>query len=249
VAVASSYDPTNAVVNKLYNTWELLGRPRIIASESLIPALEGLRDGPCDADSRDTFGGSPAGHEPEETFHESVPDDVLFLQLTSGSTGIPKCIQITHKGVVAHVHGSQQFNGYTENNVSLNWLPMDHVVPILTCHLKDVYLGCQQVAVVASRVLGEPSAWLDLIERHKVTHTWAPNFGFKLVADALNRQPNRKWDLSSIERFMNAGEQVTLPVVRQFLELTCSIWSSRERHATGLRDGRGLYLHDVPERV
>src|SRR4030095_14868275 len=137
-------------------------------------------------------------HSPVENLPSIRPDDVLFLQLTSGSTGIPKCIQIPHRGVVAHIHGGKEFNGYSAEDVSLNWLPMDHVVPILTCHLKDVYLGCEQVAVATNLILADPLAWLDLIEKHRVTHTWSPNFGYKLVADSLRKSPGRARDLSSI---------------------------------------------------
>jgi acyl carrier protein len=57
-----------------------------------------------------------------------------------------------------------------------------------------------------------------LIEAHKVTQTWAPNFGFKLASDRLSRISGRKWDLSSVKFFMNAGEQVTMPVLRSFLK-------------------------------
>jgi len=106
---------------------------------------------------------------------------ILFHQLSSGSTGIPKCIQITHKGVVSHIHASQQFNHYSENDVSLNWLPFDHVVPILTCHLKDIYLGWNQIQIPTSLILDEPLKWLDYIEKYKVSHSWAPNFAFKLI--------------------------------------------------------------------
>ena len=67
-------------------------------------------------------------------------------------------------------------------------------------------------------ILEAPLLWLDLLEQYRVTRTWSPNFGFKLVADALARTPERRWDLSRVRHFMNAGEQVTLPVVRNFLE-------------------------------
>src|SRR5690606_35109206 len=62
-----------------------------------------------------------------------------------------------------------------------------------------------------------PLRWLDLIHENRVTHTWAPNFGFKLVAEALAQAGEREWDLSSVKFFMNAGEQVTMPVVHDFL--------------------------------
>src|SRR5262249_38234356 len=100
--------------------------------------------------------------------------------------------------------------------------PVDHVVPILTCHLKDVVLGASGVQVRTDLVLADPLRWLDLLERHRVTHTWAPNFAFKLVSSALARSSSHSpaRDLSRVRFFMNPGEQVTLPVVRDFLAAT-----------------------------
>ncbi len=151
---------------------------------------------------------------------EAAPDDVVFHQLTSGSTGIPKCIQETHRGILHHIEGSRLFNGFTSDDVDLNWLPFDHVVPTLTCHLKDTYLGLRQVQVRTEAVLAEPLLWLELLETYGVTHSWAPNFGFKLVCDALSRAPARRFDLSRLVSLMNAGEQITPPVVEEFLRRT-----------------------------
>ena len=218
VAVASSYDDKNAVVNKLFRTWELLGHPAILASDSLIEPIERLI-----SFKEMALQVLPVSqlrnHSPSLLIHQSRPQEVAFFQLTSGSTGVPKCIQETHQGIITHIHAAQQFNGYQTGDVSLNWLPMDHVVPVLTCHFKDTYLGCQQVAVATDVILTNPLKWLDLIETYQVTHTWSPNFGFKLVSDALMKVQQKNWDLSSIKFLMNAGEQVTLPVVREFLEL------------------------------
>lgn len=217
VAIPPSYGERNAVVNKLFNAWELLGHPPVLASASHAEAVSGLpRVVPMDGVEVLAIDDLLV-HEPSDDVYEAKPEDVLFIQLSSGSTGVPKCIQVTHTGVVHHVHGSRLFCGYGDDEVTLNWLPMDHVVPVLTCLLKDVYLGYRHVAVATGAVLADPLVWLDLIERHRATLTWAPNFGFKLVADALRVRADRVWDLSSIKYFMNAGEQVTVPVVREFL--------------------------------
>jgi amino acid adenylation domain-containing protein len=219
VAVAPSYREVNSIVHKLYNAWELLDHPVILTAGHLVGPISGLlalfsADGLKIASVEEL-----RNHPPTEPIHQSESHDLVFFQLTSGSTGIPKCIQETHRGIVAHIHGSKQLNGYVSDDVSLNWLPMDHVVPILTYHLKDVYLGCQQVQIRTDLILSDPLKWLDLIEAYGVTHTWSPNFGFKLVSDRLAQVGGRNWDLSSIKAFMNAGEQVTFPVVRDFLEL------------------------------
>ncbi|HWD00812.1 MAG TPA: condensation domain-containing protein, partial [Candidatus Sulfopaludibacter sp.] len=217
VAVAPSYLEKSGVVNKLFNTWKLLEHPAILCGGELRPAIEGLSGILPMAEARVLAVESLKEHGVAEEIYECTPDDLIFFQLSSGSTGTPKCIQERHRGIVAHVHGAQQFNGYSADDVNLNWLPVDHVVPILTCHLKDVYLGCEEIQVKAEAVLSAPTKWLDLIETYRVTHTWAPNFGFKLVADSLRSNSQRKWDLSSMKFFMNAGEQVTMPVVRDFL--------------------------------
>jgi acyl-CoA synthetase (AMP-forming)/AMP-acid ligase II/NAD(P)-dependent dehydrogenase (short-subunit alcohol dehydrogenase family)/acyl carrier protein len=220
VAVAPSYEEKNSIVNKLYNIWKLLKHPVVIASDHLVKPLGDLeRFFP--GDKFKVFSVEDLKQNPStENIHDSKPDDLVFFQLTSGSTGVPKCIQESHRSVIAHIHGSAQFNGYTPDDVILNWLPVDHVVPTLTCNLKDVYMGCQEIQVATSVVISEPLRWLDLMETFQVTHSWAPNFGFKLVADRLSLVEDRKWDLSSVKFLMNAGEQVTLPVVSEFLKRT-----------------------------
>ena|GEM_PF-881409 len=219
VAVAKTYQQPNAVVKKLYNTWELLEHPPILASESLLEPLQNMQQllplSGVQVLSVQRMINYPATAE----IYHSQPDDIAFLQLTSGSTGVPKCIPETHQGIVAHIHAAQQFNGYQAEDISLNWLPVDHVVPILTCHFKDTYLGCQQIEVATDVVLANPIVWLDLMAKYRVSHTWTPNFGCKLVSDALSKVPYLSWDLSAVKFFMNAGEQVTPQVVREFLQL------------------------------
>ncbi len=219
VAVPSTYDPRNSVVKKLYKTWELLEEPPILATDSLREQLEGLKNFLPMSNLKVVSVSGLRNYPATAEIHKSHPEDVAFFQLTSGSTGAPKCIQETHKGIITHIHAAQQFNGYSESDICLNWLPVDHVVPILTTHLKDTYLGCQQIEAATDVILANPLTWLDLIEKYHVTQTWAPNFGFKLVSDSLLKVAGKSWDLSSIKFLMNAGEQVTLPVVREFLNL------------------------------
>lgn len=220
VAVASSYRERNGVVNKLFNTWKLLENPAVLTSAHLKPAIAGLESMlAMNALRVLSYEECRECADAPEPF-AAQPEDVVFYQLTSGSTGTPKCIQETHRGIIAHVHASAQFNEYSPSDVTINWLPVDHVVPILTFHLKDTYLGCSQIHVKTDLILSNPLLWLDLMEANRVTHTWGPNFAFKLAADSLKRAPGRRWDLSSIRFFMNAGEQVTEPVIRDFLSLT-----------------------------
>ncbi|AFZ28231.1 acyl-CoA synthetase (AMP-forming)/AMP-acid ligase II (plasmid) [Cylindrospermum stagnale PCC 7417] len=219
VAIAPTYDNRNNVVDKLFNIWKFLECPPILASEALVESISNSKNLLPISDikifSIETLINNPT----TQAIYQSQPDDIAFLQLTSGSTGIPKCVQQSHENIISHIHASQQFNGYESENITLNWLPVDHVVPLLTYHLKDVYLGCQQIEVSTNFILGNPLKWLDLIEQYQVTHSWSPNFGFKLVSNELKKVKQKTWDLFCLKFLMNAGEQVTFPVVDEFLDL------------------------------
>ena len=220
VAIAPSYEVENAVVAKLFNAWRLLDRPAILTSEDLAPSLQGLKalfpmDGLAVHAIESLAHGAPA-----ERVHPSLPSDVAFLQLSSGSTGLPKAVQITHQGVVHHAQAVTQHNSYSRDDVSLNWLAVDHVVAMLTCHLKDVYLACAQIQIRTDLILADPLLLLDVMQERRVTHLFSPNFGFKLVTSRLEARPDAAWDLRAIKRITNGGEQATLPVIRDFLRLT-----------------------------
>ncbi|MEM6793888.1 MAG: SDR family NAD(P)-dependent oxidoreductase, partial [Acidobacteriota bacterium] len=225
VAIPAGYGERGAVVQKLWNVWLLLRGPHVLHSGALGEGLAGVPGlmAPEGAEFpwRQLRAEALVEHEPAEDLHRPAADEVVFRQLSSGSTGVPKCIQETHQGILHHVWGAAQENGYGPEDRSLNWLPLDHVVPTLTSHLKDVCLGIDQVHLKTQRVLASPLVWLERMERHRITHSWSPNFGFKLITDALHdRDPGeaRRFDLSALRRVMNAGEQVTEPAVRGWLE-------------------------------
>jgi nonribosomal peptide synthetase DhbF len=223
VAIPPSYSEPNAVLAKLRGVHDLLGAPAVIGARATLSAL---RDIPSLHDGAPPPRVTPLVLEdlesaaPDHDFFRAAPEDVMFLQLSSGSTGVPKVIQERHSALLHHVYAAALHNGYSADDVDLSFLPLDHVVPILTCHLKDVCLGVSQIHVRTERILRDPLLWLDLLESRRATHTWSPNFGYKLVVGALAASPDRSWDLSRVRFFMNAGEQVTLPVVSDFLRLT-----------------------------
>ncbi len=215
VATSPTYAQKTSVVNKLYNAWRLLEQPPIFASPDLVEPIEGLNA---------LFGTTgiraiaAVGYPPVDSDYRAAPDDIAFYQLTSGSTGIPKCIQERHRGIYYHVYGAAQCNAYTRDDVYLTWPPSDHVGALITLYIKAVYLGVKQLAVETDLILRDPLKWLDLLEAHQVTFTWSPNFGYKLLAEQL-KTTERRWDLAHVRFFMNAAEQVTLPVVEEFLRL------------------------------
>ena len=141
------------------------------------------------------------------------------MLLTSGSTGKPKGVTQRHSSLLLRSAATVQDNGFAPEGVSLNWFPMDHVGGIVMFHVRDVYLGGRQVHAPTNYVVREPLKWLDLIEKHRITNTWAPNFAYGLVNARAEEVGRGRWDLSSLQFILNAGEAIVSRTARRFVEL------------------------------
>ena len=235
VAIPPVYEPDQAVVQKLADAWLQLGQPPILCAATTAEPLRQLREhGILPGAEIFEIAGDKADVEIEIDCSSVEP--IAFYQLSSGSTGKSKVIPITHHGIIHQAIASTPARRDGLDDMSLNWLPLDHVVPILTYHLSDVILGRSGIQLDTAAVLENPLIWLNTIERHRVTDTWSPNFGFRLLLDALESAPMRRWDLSSIRRWMNAGELVTPETMRDFAVQTANFGL----HARALQPAFGM---------
>lgn len=217
LTVPASYDTPSAALTKLEGIWRMLGRPWVVCSADREGGLRGLaarQNWPgLRLATADELREAPEDHD----WHEARPDDLILMLMTSGSTGLPKAVRLTHRNVLTRSAATEQMNGLDASDVSLNWIPLDHVTGVVMFHLRDVYLGCRQVHAPTSWILQDPPRWMDLADRHRVTVTWAPNFAFGLLAEQADRFADRTWDLSPMRLVMNAGEVVVAAAARRFL--------------------------------
>ncbi|MGL5443929.1 MAG: SDR family NAD(P)-dependent oxidoreductase, partial [[Mycobacterium] stephanolepidis] len=145
---------------------------------------------------------------------------VALLLLTSGSTGQPKGVQLTHRNILSRSAATAQTNAFAPADISFNWMPLEHVGGIVMSHLQDVYVCCQQVHAATSWVLADPLRWLTIVDRYRVTNTWAPNFAFGLIADRLAETPNAdRFDLTRLRFILNGGEAIVPRIARRFLRM------------------------------
>ncbi|MFI6679161.1 amino acid adenylation domain-containing protein [Kribbella sp. NPDC050470] len=184
----------------------LIGRPSDLPNDLGLPVL--------DPDAL-------AGHEPTSEFHRPAADDVAVLMTSSGtSTGAPKIVQLTHRGLVEFAAGTPAMLPVRPGQTTLNWLPLDRSGAFLLYHLLPVFTGCTNIHVNTDWVLANPLRWLDLMDQHRVNHSWSPNFGYRLATQAIAGEPDRHWDLSALRSLVSGGEQITVPVMSEFLRLT-----------------------------
>ncbi len=219
IAPAPSYRDLNSAVHKLHNVWQMLDHPLILTDPTLAPALRALPDLLAIDNIRVEAVDDLLDQSPTETWHESQSDDLALLMLTSGSTGLPKAVMLSHANLISRSAASAQMNGFSSREITLNWMPLDHVAGLIYFHLRDVFLGCRQIHAPSELVLQAPLTWLDWVDRFRVTVTFAPNFGYGLVNDYAAEISRRRWDLSCLRVALNGGEAIVPHTARQFLQL------------------------------
>ncbi|MDZ8064897.1 MAG: SDR family NAD(P)-dependent oxidoreductase [Nostoc sp. DedQUE08] len=219
LSVPQSYDRSDGFVNKLAQIWERLEPSLVLTSDRLAAELRGsLIDLPLDNSAIATLNELQSYH-PDPNWYVPAADDLAVLFLTSGSTGTPKAVMQSHRSLICRSAASVQMNGFTQEDVSLNWMPLDHVAGLVYFHIRDVYISCQQIHAVTDWVLQQPLKWLDWMSDYRVSVTFAPNFAYGLINAAEAELSQGHWDLSSVRYILNGAEAIVGKTARRFLEL------------------------------
>ncbi|MDR3659090.1 MAG: fatty acyl-AMP ligase [Mycobacterium sp.] len=141
---------------------------------------------------------------------ETNEDDLALMQLTSGSTGSPKAVQITHRNI--HSNAEAMFIGAeydVDKDVMVSWLPCFHDMGMVGFLTIPMYFGAELVKVTPMDFLRDTLLWAKLIDKYQGTMTAAPNFAYALFAKRLRRQAKPgEYDLSTLRFALSGAEPV-----------------------------------------
>jgi fatty-acyl-CoA synthase len=137
-------------------------------------------------------------------------DDLALMQLTSGSTGSPKAVQITHRNVYSNAEAMFIGAKYdVERDVMVSWLPCFHDMGMIGFLTVPMYFGAELVKVTPMDFLRDTLLWAKLIDKYKGTMTAAPNFAYALFAKRLRNQAKPgQFDLSTLRFALSGAEPV-----------------------------------------
>ncbi|MBG9792898.1 hypothetical protein ABD76_10515, partial [Paenibacillus dendritiformis] len=219
VAPAPVYHERNSAVMRLRNAWEMLNEPPILTDDELSGPLQELTalwqtTGLVIRNIEDLKQGDAAAE-----IYAAGPDDIVLCLLTSGSTGVPKIVQHASGSVLHFAKATCVFNQLDEEDVYLNWMPLDHVGGLVLFHLLSTYAACRQVIASIDEFIANPVVWLDWMDHYRTTICFAPNFAYGLLPACKEAISSRQWDLSSMRWFINGGEAVVASTAQQFLQL------------------------------
>ena len=141
---------------------------------------------------------------------ETGEDDLAMMQLTSGSTGSPKAVQITHRNLVSNAEAMFVGAKYNvDTDVIVSWLPLFHDMGMTGFLTVPMYFGAELVKITPMDFLRDTLLWARLIDKYKGTMTAAPNFAYALFAKRLRKQAQPgQFDLSTLRWALSGAEPV-----------------------------------------
>ncbi|CAJ1580257.1 fatty acyl-AMP ligase [[Mycobacterium] wendilense] len=141
---------------------------------------------------------------------ETAEDDLALMQLTSGSTGSPKAVHITHRNLYSNAEAMFIGAEYeVDKDVMVSWLPCFHDMGMIGFLTVPMYFGAELVKVTPMDFLRDTLLWAKLIDKYKGTMTAAPNFAYALFAKRLRRQAKPgDFDLSTLRFALSGAEPV-----------------------------------------
>ncbi|MCE9581574.1 MAG: AMP-binding protein [Planctomycetes bacterium] len=146
------------------------------------------------------------------------PGDTALLQYTSGSTGAPKGVTLSHANLLANIRGMQQASGICSTDVFVSWLPLYHDMGLIGAWLGSLYTGARAVLMSPMLFLARPPRWLKTMSRERGTITAAPNFAYDLCATKLSDRDVEGLDLSAWRLAFNGAEAVHPDTLDRFCE-------------------------------
>jgi 1-acyl-sn-glycerol-3-phosphate acyltransferase len=147
-----------------------------------------------------------------------APDDIAFLQYTSGSTGSPKGVILTHAHLLANLRAMGRAAGADSRDVFVSWLPLYHDMGLIGAWMGSLYYGMQLVLMAPQSFLARPARWLWAIHQHRATIAAAPNFAFELVASRVPDSDLEGLDLRSLRWLFNGAEAVSADTMERFAQ-------------------------------
>jgi 1-acyl-sn-glycerol-3-phosphate acyltransferase len=142
--------------------------------------------------------------------------DLALLQYTSGSTGDPKGVMLTHANLLANIRTMIQASGATPAETFVSWLPLYHDMGLIGAWLGIMFLGARLILMSPVTFMGRPVRWLRAISAWNGTISAAPNFAYDLCATKLDDADLKDLDLSSWRIAFNGAEPVQAGTIERF---------------------------------
>ena len=153
--------------------------------------------------------------------HLRAPEDadsVALIQYTSGSTGDPKGVVLSHANLLANIRAMGTVMDASSADVFVSWLPLYHDMGLIGAWLGCLHFGAPLYVMSPLSFLVRPESWLWAMHRFRATYSASPNFGFEMCINKIADADLAGLDLSSLRMVANGAEPVSVLTLRRFIE-------------------------------
>jgi len=149
--------------------------------------------------------------------YRPAPDDLAFIQFSSGSTSEPKGVMLTHGNIVANSAGATAVGKYNEQDVSLSWMPLTHDMGLIGFYFMQFANQVHIHLMPTDLFVRRPVLWLQSASKKRATITCSPNFGYRHLLKVLGDRRLENVDLSSIRSIYNGAEPISVELCNEFM--------------------------------
>lgn len=226
---------------KVFQVWKYLNNPYITCEPQHVKSLETI------ADDEDSFKAICDRFIDCNELLQSELDgvtahidagDIAYVQFSSGSTGDPKGVCLTHDNLDSNIHDIIRSLEITGDDVLLSWMPLSHDMGIIGFHLTGVCQAIDAVSMPTSLFVRRPLLWMEQTSVQKASVLYSPNFGLQYFLSALKKSEVVNWDLSCIRILVNGAEPISPELCDEF---------TNALHPYGLRNNSIVTAYGLAE--
>lgn len=205
-------------IDKLKNVISKLGTPYLLSNEKYLKRLSHELEHPINTCSIDSVTKFDYAIDCKNDANESYAseDEIAFIQFSSGSTGNPKGVVLTHRNILSNINSMIAAAKLVSSDSTLNWMPLTHDMGLVGFHLTPLFSNLNQYHIPVSLFIKNPSVWLKYASLYKVTILGSPNFGLNHFLQYTDLS-DKVFDLKSIRLLLTGAEMISLKVLQKFI--------------------------------
>ncbi|MEM8983256.1 MAG: non-ribosomal peptide synthetase [Pseudomonadota bacterium] len=183
---------------------------------------------------------------------ERDADSLAFIQYSSGSTGDPKGVRISHRNVTAHCGAIRTAMGWSDADRGLSWMPLTHDMGLIVMHVSQLAAGMTHTIMDTDLFIRRPQMWLERASEDRASVLCSPNFGYKHFLKFYDRRPSNALALGAVRTIFNGAEPISRTICDEFLSKMSAhgLAASAMTPVYGLAEGTvGVTLSPLGESV
>jgi len=209
---------------KLFKIWNKLNRPHLVTTGEILNKLKtftkesNVNSNIDEIEMKAIFFSEMVELSIQGQLRCPCHDDIAFIQFSSGSTGNPKGVTITHGNLVSNIKAMIERAKINRKDSMISWMPLTHDMGLIGFHITPLVLNINQYIIPTNLFIRHPKLWVDKLNEHKVTITASPNFGYQYFLRFTENNQNKDWNLSNVRLIVNGAEPISAKLCVRFLD-------------------------------